>query len=853
MGLLGRYLSHQISSKLEDCGVLVWWDPQRSWQGWISGLLKKEDLPEDASAEQVELSSLSLHLLQFSGSYMEVADLSDELLTEGENAHLLIYVGGEQHLEKLSPLRELECLGGEREPFQPDLARVARQAFRAAGMPDAQIDELLNSGSLTFEHLDRVQLEGERGASPLAPIFGSGREEEVFPKFLASERLREQVVERELVGQVRGLAEQSFGISLDGADDAKGLARKLARVLLVAELRGDLGGPDPLEIFQVPSIHDDAPLVRARAVCDRLRALEPDAYVEIANEIERDLGLAEADIDPHDVGEVDTFSFEERMLLSYGAQKLVDGDLEEAQQLARQRAASFWTSVERFPDRRAEWQLLDMLAELARLDYALRRALASEPTSLTSWVESYSEPDGWHRADRLFRDVRSRLTRLDCTDAMRVAARETMERHDDLTGRMAQKFVGRIEREGWETGKLLRQRDVFARHVRNDGSPMAVILADALRFEMGAELAQVLESAGATSLQLDAVLAEPPTITPVGMAALLPGAERSFEVAYDDAGLHGVVDGERLTSARERMQHAKASIPGLEEVTLDRLVYELSEKELGRLLGDAPVVIVRSTEIDDAGERLPSGLARRIMGSVLEDIRKAVVRLAECGIHRFLIVADHGHLFSQRREDDMKIDAPSGGEQVALHRRCWIGRGANTPPSCARLSLRDLGYTSDLELVTPRGNGVFRAGGDLAYHHGGLSLQELVVPALSFEVPTSSDTAHASSGLALRPAADEITNRIFSLTAQRTELPLEPMRVKILAVDGEGRVVGQAMHATSGWEEDAKVLTLSDQEPVSVAIQIDDDDVEELRVVAVEVGTDRTVKDTSPLPVSTLR
>ncbi|MGH8655711.1 MAG: hypothetical protein ACREYE_27625, partial [Gammaproteobacteria bacterium] len=42
-----------------------------------------------------------------------------------------------------------------------------------------------------------------------------------------------------------------------------------------------------------------------------------------------------------------------------------------------------------------------------------------------------------------------------------------------------------------------------------------------------------------------------------------------------------------------------------------------------------------------------------------------------------------------------------------------------------------LGYRSDLEFVFPNGCGVFKAGGDLAFHHGGTSLQEIILPVLT--------------------------------------------------------------------------------------------------------------------------
>jgi len=61
------------------------------------------------------------------------------------------------------------------------------------------------------------------------------------------------------------------------------------------------------------------------------------------------------------------------------------------------------------------------------------------------------------------------------------------------------------------------------------------------------------------------------------------------------------------------------------------------------------------------------------------------------------------------RDESMRIDSP-GGDEVDLHRRCWIGRGGTTPAGCVRVSATALGYDSDLDFVFPFGSGVFKAG-----------------------------------------------------------------------------------------------------------------------------------------------
>ena len=75
----------------------------------------------------------------------------------------------------------------------------------------------------------------------------------------------------------------------------------------------------------------------------------------------------------------------------------------------------------------------------------------------------------------------------------------------------------------------------------------------------------------------------------------------------------------------------------------------------------------------------------------------------------------------------MTMEKP-GGSAVDQHRRCWAGHGGKTSAGCLRVSGAELGYDTDLEFVFPEGLAVFAAGGDLAFHHGGISLQSWSSP-----------------------------------------------------------------------------------------------------------------------------
>ena len=249
-----------------------------------------------------------------------------------------------------------------------------------------------------------------------------------------------------------------------------------------------------------------------------------------------------------------------------------------------------------------------------------------------------------------------------------------------------------------------------------------------MRFEMGVELSERLPKTAEVGVRH--AIGALPSITPIGMAALQPGASASFSVVEQGGKLGARIDDAFLPDLAARKKFAAARVPKLVDVALDELL-SLQPSRLAKKIEGAQVVVVRSQEIDHAGEAGFTFQARQVMDTVIDNLARAIRKLAAAGVEHSVVSADHGHLFfPSDRDESMRIDAP-GGDEVDLHRRCWIGRGGTTPAGCIRVAASALGYESDLDFVFPSGCGVFKAGGDLAFHHGGPSLQELIVPVLT--------------------------------------------------------------------------------------------------------------------------
>jgi hypothetical protein len=210
-----------------------------------------------------------------------------------------------------------------------------------------------------------------------------------------------------------------------------------------------------------------------------------------------------------------------------------------------------------------------------------------------------------------------------------------------------------------------------------------------------------------------------------------------------------------------------------------------------------------------------------VMDAVIDDLVRAIRRLADIGIEHAVLSADHGYLFAHGdRDESMRVEAP-GGDTVELHRRCWIGRGGATPAGCVRLSAADLGYASDLEFVFPKGAGVFRAGGDLGYHHGGPTLQELVVPVVTVRSARTAATAPSKDRLEVTNLPYEITTRIFSVVMEMggANLALFP------AIGGE-------------LDLSAGTVALQPGKPVTVGFLLSAEKVDAIRIVVRDPLTD---------------
>ena len=714
---LHDYVAKQLGERLKARRVVVWYDVRREFAAFVDEIRGGSQ----SGVAAVMVAGSKAQLAEYGGSLFEIRAVAEPFVSSDIPETLVIYVPGMERDRRGSVLMELEEAGTCWQPQLKQLAYHALQSRYTLGV----VDEILKPERVTYRDLARAASDSGSPEPPsiLKSIFHdvSGNDA-ILAAWLVRDVRDANIESKEATRELAKLVRSRVGLELpEGAGLAKLRAITL-RYVLAGEFRADLRCPAPTCLDSVPSPTTKEEEAAVRELARRLRSSFADEYATLADRVEAELGLPTAKLPADGLGSIDTFRFEERVLLAHCGERIAAQRFDDALAIVSEREHCFW--LDRDIARKAQWEACRRMAELGTVTMAVRAAITKAGNGPSGWVDSYTKKDGWYRLDHAQRRLEAWIANLGEEPEER-ALGIVWRAYEDTCHAMAEGFTKALLKANWTGPSALHQTRIFSEVVSHKPKPVAYFLVDAMRFEMGVELAERLPKIAEVAVR--PAIGSLPSITSIGMAALLPGAASSFSVVEQNDKLGALIEGTFLPDLGARKKFAAARVPKLVDIALDELL-SLRPSKLAKNIESAPIVVVRSQEIDHAGEGGFTRQARRIMDEVIGDIASAIQRLAKVGIEHSVVTADHGHLFfAVYRDESMRTDAP-GGDEIELHRRCWIGRGGATPPGCVRVPASSLGYASDLEFVFPTGSGVFEAGGDLAFHHGGPSLQELADP-----------------------------------------------------------------------------------------------------------------------------
>ena len=825
-GPVSSAMAERVQSALQKHRVVIWYDAERAFENLFEVLAPPR-------AKKLRLGASYFRLRR------EVEDAVGQLRAgTPEVENVLVYIPAERLDSRQNVLLPVEVLG---RTVEDSLYAVARSALRGR-IADAKLAEWRRLPNLTLAKWNELA-EAEEDIGALDAVFGKVDPRQVAFQFLRYEEKAQETDRQLLLEPLRALLERTFGVSIpEEVQNAARVRDAFAQRVLLHEFLSDLDGiPPELAAFSLP---EPASRVTAcRDVAELLRetkGLEVQ-YREWAQAAVRLFGLDRLEYDAEKLGQRDTFEFEADYALRHVQKLALEDRWEEAREWIANRIRSFWADADQ--ERAERWRLARLATELWLAADSAAVGMPAKKQSPRTWIEGYTAKDGGWRVDLLLRRVHAGLGVLPPGEELATLIDRATERAEALEQTQAERFFDSVTTATGALAELPTQSDVYAKQVAPlvGRSKTVFVLADALRFEMAHELAELLEPTGMATLSF--AVATPPTITKVGMAALVPGAEQGISFAASEGGMIPTVAGDALPGLPQRIKRFEAELGSqVKHLTLDECL-SVKIAQLEKRCDGVRLLLLRAQELDAIGEMDNLHKARTLMGAVIPDLRQAINRLAHLGFEEFVVCADHGFLLRQDISDAMKLDKPAG-EVIETHRRCVVGRDLGAGKHHVVLKSAAFGIGGDLELAFPRGINIFKTQGNMVYHHGGLSLQELVVPVLSY-TPTVRREAPKKPAVSLElKGAKKISNAIFqvALTYQGQDLFDQSMRrLRVTAVElAGGKQIGETMMATEGFRESGAELELESGQTSMLVIKLTDPPTGagemELQVADVEAG-----------------
>lgn len=798
-------LRRELHDAVERHGLVLWQDDSASYRSVAS----------DVVPDGVEL-------LMFDGSWMELRNKLEAALGAATPPEVVVYVP--VPVPGRDPLAEARAAGYEYVHPLRDLIRVALRTHVA----ESQIETIAEKAK-TIEDAEQMASAGGSAVS-LAAVLGHGSDAELIARVLTG-KSHNAVSSHGAWPEVQAMLERDLGLASGETGDE--LVALVARQLVLDLLDASGCLVDRLKPAFAGS--SSSHRVGRGAVLDAWWKNDPASARQLLRSVETELSVGSDLVWSDLLAGVDVLLAATRSAELHAIDLLAHDRSAEAAQLAQGQLRGRLVSTainnsDADVELPARWRAVRGLAELAQAldEYSAPSASVSSGQQL-GWYAQL----GW-RVDRAHRRLELALTSLAEYGELEETVAAYRQRYESWLDLIIQRYTGALARDGFDLGGLLHQTMIHPKYVAAVEGQVAYLWVDALRFEFADEIAESLRQAGHT-VDLVAAIAAVPTITPVGMAALCPGASTGFGLDEVDGALRVSINGTPVKSVSDRIALMRGAHGEVVDLELGECVQK-GEKALAKQLAGAKAVVVRSQELDSAGENGLLSAQWSAFDELTQTLPRVVSKLSKAGVRHVVITADHGFIaLSRRLGDAYKIDAPMGGTGE-LHRRAWIGRGGTNHASVLRLPLGTTGAITakDLSILVPRELALFKAGGSKQFFHGGLSPQELIVPVIIADLAQSS--AKGSVKVGVDVVGGKIATAMFAASLSFTgDLFTQAVRVRLVAKKGKDMSVARVA-AGDGYDEATGTVTLSDMNAnprlmFQVTKALDPEDDLELQVV----------------------
>ncbi len=826
---VSTFIHRRLVDLLEEQRVVVWFDAEQSFTELVAKLAVPNCIVVDTSQSTLRSRRESDRVL---------AGINNPDNSELKHKHLLIYCPrsrGKREEEKYEdPFEVFAVIGAAFGDDEGDkLQSLARQA-----MPDrsGEIDRLFDEGQPTLTMLDNLKV--GQSFPLIKDCLGTDSPMDVVAKVLCERGVVAKIEETAgVIDELQRMLHDEYGYS-PPPRKAKVEAKlaPLGAYVLLSEFVFDLqtSVPDGLSDLTVA---DTAHRDRIFAVCDRMRRNDDfrEGYISLAQRLEDELKLRESFEDCNQLGVRDTFPFEEQRFLKRLPELVKSGDLDAAAKIINARRSSVWSSI---GERALLWKVAERCVDFLRTAKVCAKKIPPPSQSPKQQIENYvSRDDGLWLIDQHQRLVEHGSASCSEDEEIEPLVELCRNEYFAIAGKAQDSFLEAVARDGWPPDATSKHTQTFDKHVAPilaEGGRVAYFLVDSMRYEMGHDLGVSLEEYG--NVRVESSVSILPTVTPFGMAALMPGAEAAWKIIKRKNDLLPALGDEVMSGVTERKSLLKSRFGDrFADATLES-VLTIKDKRPPKQIANADLVVVRTQEMDAYGEVMPLYQARKHMSGILGELVTATNRLAKLGYTHFVYVADHGHVLLPEIAAGDAIKKPPG-EWKLEKRRCLLGHSTGPASGVTIIKTEKLGIDVPVpEMAVASGFRVFKAGA--GYFHEGISLQECVLPIVVLTSTKAKAETSSSTDIQIRYRSDAFTSPIIGLKLFHNSLFDEPLLIRLEAYDGTGAKANSIGEATDCDARDPNtgLITLSKGE-TQVPLRVDGDfegKQIEVRVIAAD-------------------
>ena len=372
-----------------------------------------------------------------------------------------------------------------------------------------------------------------------------------------------------------------------------------------------------------------------------------------------------------------------------------------------------------------KWSLLSNIFNTLDLLNKFEEKFASSYENFEDIINNYKD-NSWWKIDLLYRKIQEQYFEFDEFIMLIFKKLDTLY-HCIYLRNINEEVSNVMEKKIDYNFKIDIQNNFWTKFVAPNSKQTAILIIDALRYEMGMELFGLIEDK--INKSIIPMISTVPTITEFGMAALLPNGGAKLNIGYDKDGFK-IFDGNfniPLNNKQDRIKYFlnQAGTLGLVK-NLNELVDE-PNSSLRKMFEGKSRILIYSNEIDEAGHIEDSSI--QLFPILINRINVAINKLLDIGIERILITADHGFLLTSGLEDWMKIDIKKDMDCIAKKRRFIISKNKIEGNYITKGSY-SVNHNGNLYFNFTRGINVFSAVGGSKFLHGGVSIQELLIPVI---------------------------------------------------------------------------------------------------------------------------